>query len=147
MSHEALLQPLRIRQLTLRNRIVSTAHAPGYGFDSLPAERYRLISRGEGEGRRRTDDDRRLDRGFPDAVAPFGQLTAAEDRIIPPLSELAEAVHRHGAAVFCQISHPGRRGKWDGGSWLPPVAPSVVREPQHRGFPKADGGLGLQPHP
>lgn len=136
MTHEALLQPLRIRQLTLRNRIVSTAHAPGYSFDSLPAERYRRYHEEKAKGGVALTMIGGSTAVSPDAVAPFGQLTAAEDRIIPPLSELAEAVHRHGAAVFCQISHPGRRGKWDGGSWLPPVAPSVVREPQHRGFPK-----------
>lgn len=39
---QALLQPFRLRNLTLRNRIVSTAHAPGYGAESLPTERYRL---------------------------------------------------------------------------------------------------------
>ena len=136
MNHEALLQPLRIRQLTLRNRIVSTAHAPGYGFDSLPAERYRRYHEEKAKGGVALTMIGGSTAVSPDAVAPFGQLTAAEDRIIPPMTELAEAVHRHGAAVFCQISHPGRRGKWDGGAWLPPVAPSIVREPQHRGFPK-----------
>jgi 2,4-dienoyl-CoA reductase-like NADH-dependent reductase (Old Yellow Enzyme family)/NADPH-dependent 2,4-dienoyl-CoA reductase/sulfur reductase-like enzyme len=136
MNHEALLQPLRIRQLTLRNRIVSTAHAPGYGFDSLPDERYRLYHEEKAKGGVALTMIGGSTAVSPDAVAPFGQLTAAEDRIIPPMAALAQAVRRHGAAVFCQISHPGRRGKWDGGAWLPPVAPSIVREPQHRGFPK-----------
>jgi dimethylglycine catabolism A len=136
MSHEALLQPLVMRRLTLRNRIVSTAHAPGYGFDSLPTERYRLYHEEKAKGGVALTMIGGSTAVSPDAVAPFGQLTAAEDRIIPPMAALAQAVHRHGAAVFCQISHPGRRGKWDGGAWLPPVAPSIVREPQHRGFPK-----------
>ena len=136
MNHQALLQPLRIRRFTLRNRIVSTAHAPGYGFDSLPDERYRLYHEEKAKGGVALTMIGGSTAVSPDAVAPFGQLTAAEDRIIPPMAALAQAVHRHGAAVFCQISHPGRRGKWDGGAWLPPVAPSVVREPQHRGFPK-----------
>jgi 2,4-dienoyl-CoA reductase-like NADH-dependent reductase (Old Yellow Enzyme family) len=136
MNHQALLQPLRIRQLTLRNRIVSTAHAPGYGFDSLPDERYRLYHEEKAKGGVALTMIGGSTAVSPDAVAPFGQLTAVEDRIISPMAALAQAVHRPGAAVFCQISHPGRRGKWDGGAWLPPVAPSVVREPQHRGFPK-----------
>ena len=72
----------------------------------------------------------------PDAVAPFGQLTVADDRAIPHLKALVDEVRRHGAACFCQISHPGRRGRWDSGSWLPPVGPSRLREPQHRSFPK-----------
>ena len=111
MNHQALLQPLRIRQLTLRNRIVSTAHAPGYGFDSLPDERYRLYHEEKAKGGVALTMIGGSTAVSPDAVAPFGQLTAAEDRIIPPMAALAQAVHRHGAAVFCQISHPGRRGK------------------------------------
>lgn len=136
MAHDALLQTLRLRHLTLRNRIVSTAHAPGYGFDSLPGERYRLYHEEKAKGGVALTMIGGSTAVSPDAVAPFGQLTAAEDRAIPPMRALAEAVHRHGAAVFCQISHPGRRGKWDSGAWLPAVAPSMVREPQHRGFPK-----------
>ena len=38
---------------------------------------------------------------------------------------------------MCQISHMGRRTRWDAGNWLVPVAPSPVREPEHRSFPKA----------
>lgn len=52
----------------------------------------------------------------PDSTAPFGQLTLAEDRAIPHIKTLVDAVHQHGAAVFCQISHPGRRGRWDTGA-------------------------------
>src|SRR4051794_10177764 len=130
MHYDALLQEFRLRGLTLRNRIVSTAHAPGYGFDSLPAERYRRYHEEKARGGVALTMIGGSTAVSPDAVAPFGQLTAAEDRVIPHMAALAQAVHRHGAAVFCQLSHPGRRGKWDGGGWLPPVAPSMVREPQ-----------------
>ncbi|MBL8670092.1 MAG: FAD-dependent oxidoreductase [Alphaproteobacteria bacterium] len=135
-AHDALLRPFRLRKLTLRNRIVSTAHAPGYGVGSLPTERYRLYHEEKAKGGVALTMIGGSTAVSPDAVAPFGQLTAAEDRAIPHLKDLADAVHRHGAAVFCQISHPGRRGRWDSGSWLAPVGPSPVREPQHRGFPK-----------
>lgn len=135
-SYQALLQPFRLRNLTLRNRIVSTAHAPGYGVGSLPTERYRLYHVEKAKGGVALTMIGGSTAVSPDAVAPFGQLTAAEDRVIPHLRALVDAVHEHGAACFCQISHPGRRGRWDSGSWLPPVGPSRVREPQHRAFPK-----------
>ena len=35
-----------------------------------------------------------------------------------------------------QITHMGRRTRWDTADWLPTVAPSPVRELQHRSFPK-----------
>ena len=135
-AYDALLQPFRLRQLTLRNRIISTAHAPGYGVGSLPTERYRLYHEEKAKGGVALTMIGGSTAVSPDAVAPFGQLTAAEDRAIPYMKELTDAIHRHGAAVFCQISHPGRRGRWDSGSWLAAVGPSHVREPQHRSFPK-----------
>lgn len=134
--YQALLQPFRLRHLTLRNRIVSTAHAPGYGAESLPTDRYRRYHEEKAKGGIGLTMIGGSTAVSPDAVAPFGQLTVAEDRVIPHLKALVDAVHEHGAACFCQISHPGRRGRWDAGSWLPPVGPSRVREPQHRSFPK-----------
>jgi 2,4-dienoyl-CoA reductase-like NADH-dependent reductase (Old Yellow Enzyme family)/thioredoxin reductase len=35
-----------------------------------------------------------------------------EDPMIPGLSELAEAMHRHGARCAVQIQHPGRQAAW-----------------------------------
>jgi 2,4-dienoyl-CoA reductase-like NADH-dependent reductase (Old Yellow Enzyme family) len=135
-AYDALLQPFRLRNLTLRNRIVSTAHAPGYGSQSLATERYRLYHVEKAKGGVGLTMIGGSSAVSSDSVAPFGQLSLAEDRVIPDIRALVEAVHEHGAAVFCQISHPGRRGRWDTGSWLPPVSSSAVREAQHRSFPK-----------
>jgi 2,4-dienoyl-CoA reductase-like NADH-dependent reductase (Old Yellow Enzyme family) len=38
---------------------------------------------------------------------------------------------------MCQITHLGRRTSNYAGHWLPVIAPSAVREPAHRAFPKA----------
>ena len=35
-----------------------------------------------------------------------------------------------------QLTHLGRRTRWDKGDWLPVVAPSHAREASHRAFPK-----------
>jgi N-methyl-L-proline demethylase len=53
------------------------------------------------------------------------------------LRELTDDVHAHGAAVMIQITHLGRRTSWSKADWLPVVAPSAIREPAHRAFPKA----------
>ena len=135
-AYDALLQPFRLRELTLRNRIVSTAHAPGYGTESLAGERYRLYHEEKAKGGVALTMIGGSSAVSPDSTAPFGQLTLAEDRAIPHIKSLVDAVHGHGAAVFCQISHPGRRGRWDTGAWMAPVAPSPVREAQHRSFPR-----------
>ncbi len=39
-------------------------------------------------------------------------LAADEDPLVPGLSHLAEAMHRHGAKCAVQIQHPGRQAAW-----------------------------------
>jgi len=39
-------------------------------------------------------------------------LAADEDPLIPGLTHLAEAMHRHGAKCAVQIQHPGRQAAW-----------------------------------
>ena len=52
------------------------------------------------------------------------------------LKRLADECHEHGAAVMIQLTHLGRRTNWNKADWLPVLAPSPVREPAHRSFPK-----------
>src|SRR5690606_19998129 len=52
------------------------------------------------------------------------------------LKDLTDAVHEEGAAVMIQLTHLGRRTRWDKADWLPVVSPSHNREPAHRAFPK-----------
>ena len=35
-------------------------------------------------------------------------------------------IHGHGAALICQLSHMGRRTRWDAGDWITPVSPVGV---------------------
>ncbi len=135
-QYDALLQPFTIKGLTLRNRIISTAHAPAYAEGGMPRERYQLYHAEKAKGGVAMTMFGGSSVVSPDCPGTFGQLDVSEDRIIPHFREFAERVHAHGAALMCQISHMGRRTRWDAGNWLPPVAPSPVREPEHRSFPK-----------
>ena len=132
----ALLQPFKIKGLTLRNRVVSTSHAPAYAEDGLPKLQYRLYHEEKAKGGVAMTMFGGSSVVSPECPASFGQLDMSDDRIIPYLQELADAVHKHGAATMCQISHMGRRSRWDSGDWLPNVSPSLIREPEHRSFPK-----------
>ena len=42
MSNDPLLQPYKLKHLTLRNRIMTTSHEPAYPEDGMPKDRYRL---------------------------------------------------------------------------------------------------------
>ena len=50
MTNDPLMQPYRLKHLTLKNRIMSTAHEPNYAQDGLPKTRYRLYHQEKAKG-------------------------------------------------------------------------------------------------
>ena len=71
-----------------------------------------------------------------DSPPVFNNILVWKDEVVPWIRELSDAVHDHGAACMIQLTHLGRRTRWDKGQWLPSVSPSHNREPSHRAFPK-----------
>ena len=47
---DPLLQPFRLKHLTFKNRVMSTAHAPNYVEDGLPRQRYQLYHEEKAKG-------------------------------------------------------------------------------------------------
>ena len=131
-----LLKPFRLRHLTFKNRLMSTSHAPGYVEDRHPKLRYQLYHEEKAKGGLALTMFGGSSNVAPDSPSAFGQIYIGDDSIIPVLQEFSERVHRHGCAIMCQITHMGHRTLWNVEDWLPPVAPSVVREHAHRSFPK-----------
>jgi len=56
------------------------------------------------------------------------QLGISDDRFLPGMSELVQAIHRHGAKAAIQLHHGGRMAKSEL-SGMPPVAPSPLAIP------------------
>jgi len=133
---DALLEPFKLKHLTLRNRIISTAHAPSFQEGGHPREQYRLYHEEKARGGVALTMIGGSTNIAPDSPSVFGQLYAGDDSIIEWFSQLTDGVHKHGAAVMCQITHMGRRTAWDDGNWLPVLGPSATRERAHRSFPK-----------
>src|SRR5437667_4280023 len=99
-----LFSPLTIRGVTLRNRIVSTAHSTGLSDGPRIGDRliayYEARSRG-GVGLIVTGStsvhQTSTSRLMP-AVASW------DDSIVAPYRRLAAAVHRHGTRIFAQLN-------------------------------------------
>ena len=136
MTNDPLLQPYRLKHLTLRNRLMSTAHEPSYSEDGLPKDRYRLYHLEKARGGIALTMTAGSALVSPDSPAAFGNLHAWRDEIVPWLRRLADDCHEAGAAVMIQLTHLGRRTGWNKADWLPVVSASSVREPAHRAFPK-----------
>jgi 2,4-dienoyl-CoA reductase-like NADH-dependent reductase (Old Yellow Enzyme family) len=135
--YQALLQPYQLKHLRLRNRIMSTSHEPAYSEQGRPGLRYRLYHEEKAKGGIALTMIGGSAVVAPDSAPAFGNLHLFDARIVGDLQALADGVHAHGAAVMCQITHLGRRTYWNRADWLPVLAPSPVREPAHRSFPKA----------
>ena len=136
MSNDPLLQPFRLKHLAIRNRLLSTAHEPAYTEDGLPKDRYRLYHAEKARGGIGMTMIGGSAVVAPDSPQAFGNILLYKDEVVPWLRELADDVHRHGAAVMIQVTHLGRRTSWSKADWLPVLAPSNVREQAHRAFPK-----------
>jgi N-methyl-L-proline demethylase len=136
MSNDPLLQPFRLKHLTLRNRIMTTSHEPAYGDDGMPKDRYRLyhLERARaGVAMVMTAGSASVSRDSPPV---FSNLLVWKDEIVPWMTRLVDDCHAAGAAVMIQLSHLGRRTRWDKGDWLPVVSSTHEREPAHRATPK-----------
>ncbi|MGE8941439.1 FAD-dependent oxidoreductase [Leptospira interrogans] len=135
-SKDPLLQPLQIKHLRLKNRIMSTSHACGLEEGGMPTERYQLYHEGKARGGIGLTMFGGSSNVAPDSPNIFRQLNVGVDAVIPHLQQFSARVHKHGAALMCQITHLGRRGEPYASNWLPTIAPSPIRETLHRSFPK-----------
>ncbi|EGO94570.1 NADH:flavin oxidoreductase [Acidiphilium sp. PM] len=134
---EALFRPLTIRRTTFRNRIMSTSHAPGYGRDGKPQERYQLYHAEKAKGGiGLTMFGGSSSVSLDSPAAPWNQISVADDSVIPYFQQFSERVHAHGAALMIQLTHMGRRTRWDTENWLPTLSASPRREPASRSIPR-----------
>ena len=136
MRDDPLLQPYDLKHIRLRNRIITTPHEPSYSSDGMPKERYRAYHVERAKGGVAMTMTAGSACVAPDSASSFGNLEVYKDEIVPWMRDLADECHEHGAAVMIQLTHLGRRTRWDRGDWLPIVSPSRNRETAHRAAPK-----------
>tara|TARA_R110002110_G_scaffold87915_14_gene228919 strand:- start:1143 stop:3182 length:2040 start_codon:yes stop_codon:yes gene_type:complete len=136
MSNDPVLQPFKLKHLTLKNRVMTTSHEPAYPEDGMPKDRYRAYHEERakaGVALTMTAGSATVSRNSPPV---FNNVLAYRDEVVPWMRRLSDACHEHGCAVMIQLTHLGRRTGWNKGDWLPSVSSSHQREPAHRAFPK-----------
>jgi 2,4-dienoyl-CoA reductase-like NADH-dependent reductase (Old Yellow Enzyme family) len=129
-----LFEPLTIGSRTVKNRIVSTAHATGYDQDGLLTERYvRYHARkaAGGAGLVMAFGSASVHQG---STASYGSVRLWDPANEPLLRDLAGRAHEHGALIMSQATHMGRRGN-SLKSGIALQAPSALPEPVHREIP------------
>jgi 2,4-dienoyl-CoA reductase-like NADH-dependent reductase (Old Yellow Enzyme family) len=135
VSYPLLLSSFDLRGRRLRNRIVSSPHATGWGGSSGLLERseveYQVRKAAGGCGLVMTFGSASVD---PTTAASYGSVALWDERNEPALRALADGVHEHGALCMSQMTHMGRRGH-SRESGIPLRAPSDVPEPVHHEVP------------
>ncbi len=104
-----LFAPLRLGNLTLRNRVVFSAHLTNYAENGLPTEQhasyYEARARG-GAGLIITEEHSThpSDRPYEKMIAGY------RPEAIEGYRRITDAVHAHGSSILAQINHNGGQG-------------------------------------
>ena len=83
MVADPLFSPFRLKNLMLKNRVMSTSHAIAYGHENLPKQRYQLYHEEKAKGGIALTMFGGSSNIAPDSPSVFGQLYVGDDAIIP----------------------------------------------------------------
>jgi mycofactocin system FadH/OYE family oxidoreductase 2 len=135
-SLRALLSPIQVGRLTLKNRIYSSGHAEAMAEGGRPGERLVRYHEAKARGGCALTIFGGSSSVHPSSpAAAWKQIANHDDSIIPAYRALADAVHAHGCHVFTQLTHMGRRAQADGEEANVLLAPSQIPERVHRDVP------------
>ena len=136
MGERLLWSPLRLGPVTVRNRVVFSAHLTNYASqDGRPTPQhaaYYAARAAGGAGLIITEEHSTHPTDWPYEKLIHG----FRGEVLAGYREMTEAVHRHGTPIFAQINHNGGQGS-SMFSRLPVWAPSAVPDPLFREVPKA----------
>jgi mycofactocin system FadH/OYE family oxidoreductase 2 len=135
VAYRYLWSPLELGPVTVRNRIVFSAHLTNYARDGRPTEQhaaYYAARAAGGAGLIITEEHSTHPTDWP-----YEKLIHGFHRdVIPGYRRITEAVHRHRVPIFAQINHNGGQAS-SMYTRLPVWAPSPVPDPLFREVPKA----------
>ena len=137
-AYPHLFSPLRIGSVTVRNRIMQTAHVKLFAHDAVDSQRnvdYQAARAKGGAGLLITGNrvvHPTSTTGFPRVAWAYLPEALEADR------RLTDAVHEHGAVIFAQLNHFGLNASSDSADDLRVLwGPSAVKSPAYGETPKA----------
>ncbi|MBI4884166.1 MAG: FAD-dependent oxidoreductase [Actinobacteria bacterium] len=125
-THPHFAQPLRLRHVTLRNRIVFGAHTTNMSEGGLPGARHLgyYLERARGGAAMIVVEPVPV---HATAVLTRGNFRHSDDAVIPGFRAITDACRAEGAVMIQQLYHVGQHGDFDNSyqpSWSPSGLPS-----------------------
>ncbi len=135
MTEQLVWSPIQLGPVTVRNRIVFSAHLTNYAEDGMPTEQHAAYYAERAQGG--TGLIITEEHSVHPTDWPYEKLIHGFHRqVIPGYRRITDAVHRHRVPIFAQINHNGGQAS-SMYSRLPVWAPSSVADPLFREVPKA----------
>ena len=91
---DPLLEPYKLAGMELKNRIVSTPHAPALADNGMPKERYQLYHLEKAKGGIAMTMVGGSSCVSPDSPSVFGQLNVSTDQVIPWFRNFSDLIHK-----------------------------------------------------
>ena len=113
VAYDALFQPLTIKNVTIPNHFLSTSHQPNYAAGGRTTDKYVLYEAEKAKGGVGLVQFAGTTTVSVEDCYYYGQLNGSVDTVIPDLRRMAMAVQQHGAVCTAQLTHGGRRERWD----------------------------------
>lgn len=134
--------PLRVGSMTLRNRIVLSAHLTNFAQDNLPSDRlmaYYEARAAGGAGLIITEEQsvHQSDHAYQKLIQAY------REDVLPGYLKLTSTIHQRGARILAQINHNGAQGT-SHHTRVPLLGASPVADPLFREVPRAADAADLR---
>jgi 2,4-dienoyl-CoA reductase-like NADH-dependent reductase (Old Yellow Enzyme family)/siroheme synthase (precorrin-2 oxidase/ferrochelatase) len=129
-----LLSPGKINQMELRNRIFFTPMGSNLADeDGYSGERLRAYYGERAKGGAALITMGSVSVGFPEGASNWRQEAISDDKYIPGIKAIADAVHSHGAKLAIQLHHAGLLAMHDMLAGRPLACPSKPKASKDSG--------------
>ncbi|MBI2867369.1 MAG: FAD-dependent oxidoreductase [Chloroflexi bacterium] len=132
--YPALFSPIKVGPITLRNRLVMSAHHTHMPVDGAVSQRQidYLIARAKGGVGMIVTETSSV---HPSSANLSVNIRLWDPALKPSLARLAEAVHSQNVPVLVQLNHAGRKSSSVFYNQRAVMAPSAIEHPAHHDVP------------
>jgi 2,4-dienoyl-CoA reductase-like NADH-dependent reductase (Old Yellow Enzyme family) len=96
---DPLLQPFKLKHLTLKNRVMSTSHLCGLHEGGFPQAAYQAYHEEKARGGLGLTMFGGSSAVSGDSLWAAGQINVGTDDVIPFFEQFSSRIHRHGCAL------------------------------------------------